>query len=439
MYRESILTSITISLILLTILPLYAQDTNSANTSLALTNVTLIDGTGASARSSMTVVIKGNKIDAIFHSDEQLIPTSTEILNLNGQFLIPGMINSHIHLPMLGWNIDSASKNLIRMFYAGVTSIREPAGDARLAAGLDRIRLMDKAPFPSIYWAARIAGTSFYESGAGSRSWIGYESGTAPWAQAVTAESDMKRVIALAAGSGASGLKLYTDLEPEVVRLLIDEAQRKGMKTWAHGTIFPTGPLEAVRSGINTLSHTCLLPFGLTQDIPSQRSELKPLDPNSFNLQDTSFPELLIEMKDRDVVMDATALNASQGPASNRLKCTPEIQKRMLLAIHESGIPISAGTDYFLSEGEPDPTLFTEIEYLVEINVFSPLEAITAATLNGARAIGIEALYGSIVPGKIADIVILSDDPTTEISALQSVFAIIKEGRVYYRSEYNEE
>jgi hypothetical protein len=65
----------------------------------------------------------------------------------------------------------------------------------------------------------------------------------------------------------------------------------------------------------------------------------------------------------------------------------------------------------------------------VNAGVLSPLEAITAATLNGAHAIGIENDYGSIEVGKVADLVVLSEDPTADIGALQSVVAVFKDGR----------
>lgn len=242
--------------------------------------------------------------------------------------------------------------------------------------------------------------------------------------------------MSLAAGAGATGLKLYSDLQPGVVRRLIKEAHRQGLMAWAHGTIFPTGPLEAVRSGINSLSHACLLLFELNDEIPSSRFAAKPLDSDSIDLDNRRFYELLNEMRIHNVVMDATVRKQARIWAARHIGCSPRILNKTMSLIHEAEVPISTGSDFFLPDGEPDPTLFSEIEYLFESGVLSPLEVITAATLNGARAIGIEDSYGSVEPGKVADLVILSDDPTEEITALQSVFAIVKDGQVYYRSAY---
>jgi imidazolonepropionase-like amidohydrolase len=396
---------------------------------LALTNVTLIDGTGAPPRPGMTVLLHGDSIGAVFPVDDAPIPASAQVLDLSGRYLIPGLINTHVHLPMMGWTRDSVATGLERMLHAGVTTVREMAGDARLAAELNRTALVEGASLPSIHFAVRMAGPTFYERAGTNRSWIGYPAGTAPWAQAVTAETDMARAVAVAAGTGATGLKLYADLDADVVRRLVAEAHRQGLKAWAHGTVFPTGPLEAVRAGIDGLSHACFLFWGLQPVVAASMAARVPFDPDLVDLESGPFQALMREMRARDVVLDVTARNASRNPGAHAAGCTPELLNRSLSAAHRAGVRISTGTDYVIPDGAPDPTLFTEIEYLVDAGVLSPLEAITAATLNGARAIGIEERYGTIEAGKVADFVILSRDPTQHIVALQSVVAVFKDGR----------
>lgn len=92
---------------------------------------------------------------------------------------------------MIAWARDSVATGLERMLHVGVTTVREMAGDARLAAELNRAALVEGASLPSIHYAARMAGPTFYEQAGANRSWIGYPTGTAPWAQAVTAETDV--------------------------------------------------------------------------------------------------------------------------------------------------------------------------------------------------------------------------------------------------------
>lgn len=101
-------------------------------------------------------------------------------------------------------------------------------------------------------------------------------------------------------------------------------------------------------------------------------------------------------------------------------------------AAHLAGVAIVAGTDTGTAWDIP---LTEELEALVECGL-SPLEAIQAATLNAARAIGIEATHGSVEAGKVADLVIFKTDPAEDIRALRSVEAVIKRGRIYPREEF---
>ncbi len=80
-----------------------------------------------------------------------------------------------------------------------------------------------------------------------------------------------------------------------------------------------------------------------------------------------------------------------------------------------------------------------EIEYLVDQQVLTPLEAITAATLHGARAIGIENTHGTIEAGKVANMMILKADPLADIKALRKVALVVKNGQLYPREEYKQQ
>ena len=87
------------------------------------------------------------------------------------------------------------------------------------------------------------------------------------------------------------------------------------------------------------------------------------------------------------------------------------------------GIPIVAGTDAI---GGSAANLHAELQLLVDSAGLSPLEALRAATVNGARAIGLQDSLGTIAPGKIADLVVLRGDPSRDIRNTQTVTMVIK-------------
>jgi imidazolonepropionase-like amidohydrolase len=98
-------------------------------------------------------------------------------------------------------------------------------------------------------------------------------------------------------------------------------------------------------------------------------------------------------------------------------------------AAHRAGVRFSTGTDWFTPVDDPYPSVITEIERLVEGGILTPNEAITAATLHGAMATGVADTHGTIAPGKVADLVVLRDNPLDDISAVRSVVAVFKGGK----------
>lgn len=399
-----------------------------------LTNATIIDGTGAPPRRG-AVLIEDGRIRQVLEPGERA-GSAADTVDLAGGYLIPGLINSHVHLAGLpNGSPDGAIQGLRRMFYSGVTSVREMVGDARRTGELARAALSPQADLPSIYYAALMAGPTFFTDPRVAGNAVGYAPGEAPWAQAIGEQTDLPLAVARAAGTGATGIKIYADLPAPLVERVVDEAHRQGLQAWAHSTLFPTRPGEVVGAGVDGMTHVCGLVWQGLPDVPSRYAERGAWDPGRVDVGSQPFRDLFTEMRLRRTVLDPTA-SFFQNPRARELGCTQDLITSLLRAAHEAGVPMSTGTDYLLAEGEPDPTLFREISYLVEAGILTPAEALTAATLHGALAIGVADQVGTIQEGRIADLVILSEDPTRDIAALRHVVAVIKAGRVHWRTDY---
>ena len=118
----------------------------------------------------------------------------------------------------------------------------------------------------------------------------------------------------------------------------------------------------------------------------------------------------------------------------------PEVQKiykKYALAASQAGVEFSTGTDYFNDITENYPSLFKEIESLVTDGILDSRQVLLSATLNGAKAIGIENTHGTIEEGKIANLVVLKKNPIENITNIREIELTMKNGIIYNRINYN--
>ena len=218
----------------------------------------LIDGTGGPMRSGMSVLVEGERIKAVAPDAEVAAPSGARIVDLSGKYLLPGLIDSHEHLATPP-NRRQAEANMRRDLYGGVTAIRDMADDLRSVAELTRASRAAEIPGPDIYYAALMAGPSFFVDPRTHAANFGVEPGTAPWMQSIDSNTDIRTAVTLAKGTSATAIKIYANLPAELVSKIADEAHRQGLLVWAHAAVYPATPSEVLAAHPDAISHACSL------------------------------------------------------------------------------------------------------------------------------------------------------------------------------------
>jgi len=391
-------------------------------------NVSVIDGTGAAPRAGMDVVLADGKIAQVVPSGRATGAVPDSVIDGRGGFVIPGLWDAHVHLGTGAWGDRAAL--LRNALLGGVTSVYDMAGDTRATSDLQRAVITREIAGPSIYYVALIAGPAFFTDPRVLDASRGYAPGAAPWAQSATAGSDWVRIIATARGTGATAIKLYTDMDSTSVTRATAEAKRQGPKVVAHATTFPGLPSDLVAAGADMLAHS---PYLVWQGSP-RTADFPARGRGNFAgvpVASPSVERLLQSMKERGTALNATLWvfdrQANDDVGRARLAWSNAVTKRAA----ELGVRIVAGTDGLLGDQrDPLPSIHRELELLVNGAGLRPLGAIAAATRNAAWSAGVESTVGTIAPGMVADLLLLEKDPTVDIRNTRSLRVVLREGRV---------
>jgi hypothetical protein len=421
-----------------------------------LTDVTVIDGTGAPPTSGMTIVVEGDRIADVFRTGEREVPPGATLRDLSGHFVIPGLIDSHVHVfaRFLGAGDSAAAAQSValdrarlgRVLRGGVTTVRNMGGRCRqtreLAQQVERGEVEAAEP----YFGAVVIGPAGRSMPGVQRPQL-EEAMTAlqranPGCRRVLdGPFDPEEVVTAAKATGATGMKLYGDLSAMTAQQIAEDAHRQGLMVWSHATLFPARPSELVRGGVDVLSHAGHLIWEAVDSIPGFVTREGPPGPfEQVSPSDPAIEALFRLMAERGTILDPTLLyyHLLATAMDTTGQITPEDRvARNNWAVNvtrrarELGVPIAAGTDAMGAEEEgPLPNLHRELELLVDQVGFSPLEAIASATSVAARALGLESTMGTIAVGKQADLVVLRSDPTLDIRSTRDIEFVVKRGRV---------
>lgn len=394
-------------------------------------DLTLIDGTSAAPRSGMAIVVDGERIKAVLPA-AQLSPAVTagaSIYEARGLYAMPGLIDSHVHYAT---NPDRpyAEAQLKRNLYGGVTGVRDMAGDARELASLARASLLNQIPAPDIFYAALVAGPSFFKDPRTVVAALGAQAGEVPWLYAVTDQTSMPLAIAQARGTGATGLKIYANLPGTLVQRLIAEARQQNFPVWTHQQVYPASPYDSL--GATAVSHACMIARYVRESDKAQYGHGGEPSYAGLTAADPGIQQYIKALAKSGTLMDATlTVYKTEGP-----HCHLDLAGDITRAMHQAGVKLIAGTDADPAADDPYPIIDQELEKLVNHAGLTPNQALIAATANAAAALGKQREFGTLEAGKLANLVLLDKDPLQDIANVRAVVLTVKRGHQFARKDY---
>ena len=164
--------------------------------------------------------------------------------------------------------------------------------------------------------------------------------------RAIKADSDIDKIIAEARGTGATGIKIYADLDAGHIENIVQAAHAQKMKVWAHSCVFPARPSEVCEAGVDVMSHATYLAWEGEEEIPSSAAN-RHRKHEDFNFKDPSFASLIEKMRGKQTILDATlCVYKRYFPDSTLYQYGVSLTR----LAYENEVKIGVGTDLALSD-----------------------------------------------------------------------------------------
>ncbi|PIQ63859.1 MAG: amidohydrolase [Bacteroidetes bacterium CG12_big_fil_rev_8_21_14_0_65_60_17] len=397
---------------------------------IALVDVTVLDGTAATARRHQTIILNNGRIADIGPADS---------------ISIPGLVGMHDHMHMPG--ITFMGYTAPRLWLAsGVTTVQtagsaEPVKEAALARAIAKGDSVGPTIFP----------TAHYVTG---------PDGNGPMTKPGS-EEEARKFVRDGSRAGATWFKLYRHVEPHIARAVIHEAHAQGRRVTGHLCSLTFG--EAARMGIDSIEHGLISATDFVTDKPegacvSSREAATELDlghpdvsglidllvqenvtlTSTLAITESHFPHRP-QADERTLALFSPAYRARYDERQRTLaasaattRMTPDLLAKFMAF---ERMFVAAGGRLVMG---PDPGRHVlpgygnqrGFELLVEAG-FSASEAVQIASYNGAQALGTDDRSGRLAPGFDADLVVLMGDLTEDPTVIRNVEIVFKRGTGY--------
>lgn len=421
---------------LIAVLPL--TDLFAAEGDLLITNVTLIDGTGAEPLPGASVLVQNNRI-ALVSPGKLRTPSGATVIDGSGKYLLPGLIDTHIHLAggtILGRvmnNRDMAIKALHTFLYSGVTTIMDHGNDPDFIFPLrteEQAGLIQSPRILGVGWAMHFPRRRGNNDGPKV---IGSSAEVASKLEAALAyDPDLIKLVVDADTLMSEDL---IPIFPQLLSEVIHYVNRRGYAVTAHIAALKEFQM-VVDAGVNNLAHSPpvnvldeealasvavrRMPISTTGVVYSNIARVAD-DVSWFNtplfkatLDDETFKFQTVDERER---------YRKSGMSDLFKPFIPNILENMR-KLHQSGALLALGSDR--SYG---PMTLQELELYAAAGI-PLLDCITIATRNAAIYIGKGDELGTVTRGKLADLILLREDPLEDVANFATVETVIKDGKV---------
>jgi imidazolonepropionase-like amidohydrolase len=440
----------------------------------ALVGATVIDGTGGPAIENAVILVEGERLACVGTAAECRVPEGAERTDLAGRFVTPGLVDAHVHFSQTGW-LDGRPDGLAA---PGLYPYAETAKALRahpqrwfrsyLCTGITAVYDVGGHP-----WTTALPALAEHDANAphvrAAGPLVTHASVPAlnvddeiytflPMSTSAEVESSVRRLVAM----GGSAVKVWYLAPPPARREELDArlmetgraARAAGLDLIVHATSLREAKI-ALRAGAHMLVHS-------VQDTLVDDEFLRLLAKNDAIYTPTlvvsgnwtrAIASVVLDAPypiddphgcvDSNTVAKVAAVEPLRAYLPERMRSSEAVYQRLeragaarwimaenLRRVHDAGRTIAAGTD----AGNPltlhGPSMYQELEAMQAAGV-SPAEIIVMATRNGAVAMGRRDDFGTLAKGKVADLLVLAEDPRIDVRAFRSVTHVMRAGRLH--------
>jgi len=414
---------------------------------LIVQNVTLFDSVSATKVPAQRITVRGERIVTVEPERGQATPAGAQVIDGSGKILLPGLWDMHQHFSPDNAFLDVA---------AGITTGRDLGNSIDELSKLRQHIEAGEQIGPRIVLAGFIDGPGPYEG---------------PIKVLAATPEEARERVDHYADLGYVQIKIYSSVKPELVPVIIEEAHKRGLRVSGHVPAGMTAE-QFVRDGADEIQHMNFVFLNFMPDVKETRTPARFTEPGKraagIDLNSAQVNDFIALLKKHHTVIDPTMAiweatyvdrpgNVSEEDAYMFDRLPLQVQRgakmaggalptpdaatdqlyresyanfvRMVKKLYDNGITIVAGTD--LGKGY---SLHRELEIYNQAGIPAP-KVLQMATLTAAQVMKRDGELGSIAPGKLADMILISGDPTANISDIRRIDTVIKGGAVMYPAE----